>query len=113
MNENPGGTPNPLNPSPEPIATPGAVRPNPPEAAPAPVPASAPTPRTSRPINRTMGVRPSVPGHPMSRPTQTPQANPVAMDNFFWHCELLWKKCTPEYQKEAFLALEVPEKLVR
>jgi len=44
---------------------------------------------------------------------QTPQANPVAMDNFFWHCELLWKKCTPEYQKEAFLALEVPEKLVR
>ena len=43
---------------------------------------------------------------------QHPQDIPMTMDNFFWHYELLWKKCTPEYEKEEFLKLENPTEYV-
>ena len=39
--------------------------------------------------------------------------NPATMDSFFWHYELLWKKCTPEYDKDRLLALKMPESYVR
>lgn len=42
-----------------------------------------------------------------------PSATPVEMDNFFWRYELLWMKYTPEYTKEGFLALEIPESIVK
>ncbi|MBO5612424.1 MAG: hypothetical protein J5918_07495 [Prevotella sp.] len=44
---------------------------------------------------------------------QNPQGDGVAMDNFFWHYELLWLKFTPEYQKDGFMSLNVPEELVK
>lgn len=44
---------------------------------------------------------------------QFPNSTPVTMDNFFWHHELLWDKCTPEYEKDGFLALKMPENHVR
>lgn len=44
---------------------------------------------------------------------QQPQEIPMTMDNFFWHYEVLWKKCTPEYEKEEFLRLEKPTEYVR
>lgn len=44
---------------------------------------------------------------------QSPQSFPVTMDNFFWHYELLWLKCTPEFEKDGFLALDNPESYVR
>lgn len=44
---------------------------------------------------------------------QSPQNVPVATDNFFWYYELLWLKCTPEYDKDRFLELFIPEELVR
>lgn len=42
-----------------------------------------------------------------------PQETPVTMDNFFWHYELLWKKCTPEYEKDEFLKLENPTEYMK
>ena len=44
---------------------------------------------------------------------QNPQGEGVTMDNFFWYYELLWLKYTPEYQKDGFLSLDVPEELVK
>ena len=44
---------------------------------------------------------------------RNPQDTPVIMDNFFWHYELLWLKYTPEYQKDGFLSLDIPEELVK
>lgn len=44
---------------------------------------------------------------------QHPQDPPVSMNNFFWYHELLWKKCTPEFEKDAFLRLENPKDYVR
>ena len=41
-----------------------------------------------------------------------PQGEPVVMDNFFWHYELLWKKLTPEYEKDGFLSLGILDELV-
>lgn len=42
-----------------------------------------------------------------------PQGEPAVMDNFFWHYELLWKKLTPEYEKDGFLSLGIPDELVK
>ena len=44
---------------------------------------------------------------------QSPQSIAVAMDNFFWHYDLLWKKCTPEFGKEGFLAVSIPANHVK
>ena len=44
---------------------------------------------------------------------QLPKSIPATMDNFFWQYELLCNKCTPEYDKDAFLALQIPESYVR
>ncbi len=44
---------------------------------------------------------------------QNPPDERMSMDNFFWHYELLWLKFTPEYQKDEFLSLDVPEELVK
>lgn len=44
---------------------------------------------------------------------QNPQGEGVTMDNFFWYYELLWLKNIPEYQKDGFLSLDVPEELVK
>ena len=43
----------------------------------------------------------------------SPHSIPVTMDNFFWHYELLWKKCTPEFNKDEFMSLDMPANLVR
>ena len=37
----------------------------------------------------------------------------VVMDNFFWNYELLWLKNIPEYEKDGFLALTMPDELVK
>lgn len=44
---------------------------------------------------------------------QSPNNTPAVMDNFFWYYDLLWKKCTPEYDKDGFLALNMPRIHVR
>lgn len=41
------------------------------------------------------------------------QGKPLVMDKFFWHYELLWKKLTPEYEKDGFLLLGIPDELVK
>ena len=43
---------------------------------------------------------------------QSPK-DPMTMDNFFWHYEMLWKKCVPKYDKVDFLKLDIPEFYVR
>lgn len=82
MNEDPGDTPNPLNPSREPISAPGAVGSNPPEppiVPPTPAPTTAPRP--SRPVSRTAGTRPAVSGRPASRSVRAPQTNSSVQAN--------------------------------
>ncbi len=41
------------------------------------------------------------------------QGETVVMDNFFWNYELLWLKNIPEYEKDGFLALTMPDELVK
>ena len=38
--------------------------------------------------------------------------NIVVMDAFFWRNQILWEKCTPEYNKEEILSISMPEKIV-
>lgn len=37
---------------------------------------------------------------------------PLTMENFFWYYELLWEKCTPEYDKKSFLDFDIPKSIV-
>lgn len=39
--------------------------------------------------------------------------NPITMDDFFWHHELLWKKLVPEYKKEEFMKIQLPTEYVK
>lgn len=41
------------------------------------------------------------------------QGETVVMDNFFWYYELLWLKNIPEYEKDGFLTLTMPDELVK
>ena len=38
--------------------------------------------------------------------------DPLTMENFFWYYELLWEKCTPEYDKNSFLDFDIPKSIV-
>ena len=37
----------------------------------------------------------------------------ITMDELFWKNELLWKKLTPEYNKEEFMMIQLPKEYVR
>ena len=41
-----------------------------------------------------------------------PLEDSLAMENFFWYYELLWKKCIPEYDKKALLNVVIPNSYV-
>ena len=42
-----------------------------------------------------------------------PLNDAITMDEFFWNNELMWKRLTPEYNKEDFMKIQLPKEYVR